>query len=58
MKRNTCMSRAKQLLDAFGKRYTTIEHDGGWCLYDSERPARRSNSKYIGKFYLSTNKDT
>lgn len=57
MKRNTCALRAKQLLDAFGKRYTTIEHDGGWCLYDSERPARRSNSKYIGKFYLSTNKD-
>lgn len=51
------MSKAKQLLDAFGERYLILEHDGGWCLYDSERPARRSNSKYIGKFYLSTNKD-
>lgn len=46
----------KALLDALGERYTTIEHDGGYCLYDKERPAKRSNYKYIGKFYVSSNK--
>lgn len=46
----------KHLLDALGERYTTIEHDGGYCLYDKQRPAKRSNSKYIGKFYIASDK--
>lgn len=46
----------KILLDALGERYTTIEHDGGYCLYDKQRPASRSNYKYIGRFYISTDK--
>lgn len=46
----------KVLLDALGERYTVIEHDGGYCLYDKERSAKRSNYKYIGKFYISSNK--
>ena len=46
----------KNLLEALGERYFTIEHDGGYCLYDKERPAKRSNYKYIGRFYVSSNK--
>ena len=46
----------KILLDALGERYTVIEHDGGYCLYDKQRPAGRTNSKYIGKFYISSDK--
>ena len=44
------------LLDALGERYEVIEHDGGYCLYDKRRPAQRSNYKYIGKFYISSDK--
>lgn len=44
------------LLDALGERYEVIEHDGGYCLYDKQRPAKRSNYKYIGKFYISSDK--
>ena len=44
------------LLDALGERYEVIEHDGGYCLYDKQRPAQRSNYKYIGKFYISSDK--
>ena len=46
----------KVLLDALGERYDVIEHDGGYCLYDKERPAKRSVHKYIGRFYISTDK--
>ena len=46
----------KILLDALGERYEVLEHDGGYCLYDKERPAKRSNCKYIGKFYISSDK--
>ena len=46
----------KILLDALGERYEVIEHDGGYCLYDKQRPAKRSNAKYIGKFYISSDK--
>ena len=47
----------KILLDALGERYEVLEHDGGYCLYDKQRPAKRSNAKYIGKFYISSNKN-
>lgn len=46
----------KSLLDALGERYEVLEHDGGYCLYDKERPAKRSNAKYIGRFYISSDK--
>lgn len=46
----------KILLDALGERYAVIEHDGGYCLYDKERPAKRTNCKYIGRFYISSDK--
>ena len=46
----------KILLDALGERYEVLEHDGGYCLYDKERPAKRTKYKYIGKFYISSNK--
>lgn len=46
----------KVFLNALGERFTTIEHDGGYCLYDKKRHAKRSNYKYIGKFYISSNK--
>ena len=46
----------KALLEALGERYVTIEHDGGYCLYDKERPSMRANYKYIGKFYISSDK--
>lgn len=46
----------KILLDALGERYEVLEHDGGYCLYDKERPAKRTKYKYIGKFYISSDK--
>lgn len=46
----------KILLYALGERYEVIEHDGGYCLYDKQRPAKRSNYKYLGKFYVSSDK--
>ena len=46
----------KVLLDALGERYEVLEHDGGYCLYDKERPAKRTKYKYIGKFYISSDK--
>ena len=46
----------KDLLDALGERYEVLEHDGGFCLYDKERPAKRTAYKYIGKFYISSDK--
>ena len=46
----------KNLLDALGERYEVLEHDGGYCLYDKQRPVKRSNIKYIGKFYISSDK--
>lgn len=46
----------KILLDALGERYEVLEHDGGYCLYDKQRPAKRSNAKYIGRFYISSDK--
>lgn len=46
----------KILLDALGERYEVLEHDGGYCLYDKERPAKRTRYKYIGKFYISSDK--
>ena len=49
-------SKDKILLDALGERYVVLEHDGGYCLYDKQRPAKRSNAKYIGKFYISSDK--
>lgn len=49
-------NRDKILLDALGERYEVLEHDGGYCLYDKRRPAKRSNAKYIGKFYISSDK--
>ena len=46
----------KNLLDALGERYEVLEHDGGYCLYDKQRPAKRTNCKYIGKFHISSDK--
>lgn len=46
----------KIILDALGERYEVLEHDGGYCLYDKQRPAKRSNAKYIGRFYISSDK--
>lgn len=46
----------KILLDALGERYEVLEHDGGYCLYDKQRPAKRTKYKYIGKFYISSDK--
>ena len=46
----------KVLLDALGERYEVLELDGGYCLYDKERPAKRTKYKYIGKFYISSDK--
>lgn len=54
MKKNM---KEKNLLNSLGERYTVIEHDGGYCMYDKQRPAKRSNYKYIGKFYVSSDKN-
>ena len=47
----------KALIDALEQRYLTIEHDGGYVLYDKERSGHRNQHLYLGKFYLSTNGD-
>ena len=47
----------KQLLAAFSDKYATFENNGGYCLYDKTRKARRSNFAFLGKFYISTNKN-
>lgn len=47
----------KALLGAFGDKYITIENNGGYCLYDKEHKSRRSNYTYLGKFYISTDKE-
>lgn len=44
----------EQMLEAFGKRYQLIEHDGGWLLYDKEGHSIRANALYLGLFYIST----
>lgn len=48
------MAKKKNLLKAFSKRYQTIEHDGGYILYDKDGKSNRANALYLGKFYLST----
>lgn len=47
----------KQLITAFDDRYVTIKNNDGYCLYDKEQKARRSNFKFLGKFYIATSKD-
>ena len=44
--------RPRKLLKLFSNNYTTIENDGGFCLYD--RYCKRGNAKFLGKFYIST----
>lgn len=51
------MARKKQLITAFDDRYVTIENNGGYCLYDKEQKSRRSNIKFLGKFYINTSKN-
>lgn len=59
MLKNTIIMKEKRKtrLDAFGERYILIEHDGGYCLYDKERPARRVNCQFLGKFYLASGRN-
>ena len=47
----------KKLIKAFGDRYSVLEHDGGYVLYDKERQGKRNNYYYIGKFYINTGGD-
>lgn len=42
------------LLKLFGERYLTIEHDGGYLLYDKEGKSRRAQSLFKGLFYLAS----
>lgn len=44
----------KALLTRFGERYTCIEHDGGYLLYDKEGKAKRAQQLFKGHFYLSS----
>lgn len=44
----------KELLKRFGERYHTIEHDGGYLLYDKEGKSRRALSLFKGLFYLAS----
>lgn len=44
----------KTLLDKLGTRYHTIEHNGGYLLYDKEGKARRANMLFKGLFYLAS----
>lgn len=51
---NTKKKRKDDMIAAFGERYKTIEHDGGYLLYDKEAQSRIATMHYIGQFYLST----
>ena len=44
----------KDLLKQFSERYTIMERDGGYLLYDKEGKARRANQLFKGRFYLSS----
>ena len=44
----------KTLLDKLGERYYTIEHNGGYLLYDKEGKAKRANMLFKGLFYLAS----
>ena len=50
------INKTKELLSAFGDRYATFENNGGYCLYDKEKPCKRANFSFLGKFYISTDK--
>lgn len=47
-------SKKKTLLKQFSERYTIIEHNGGYLLYDKEGKARRAQQLFKGLFYLSS----
>ena len=47
----------KDLLKQFGERYITIEHNGGYLLYDKEGKAKRAQYLYKGVFYLASSGD-
>lgn len=44
----------KDLLKQFGERYVTIEHNGGYLLYDKKGKAMRSQYLFKGLFYLAS----
>lgn len=57
----TITQKKKTLLATLGDRFTTIEHDGGYLLFDKEQEAhltQQSYGKYIGQIYLSSNGDS
>lgn len=43
----------KERIKAFDDDYILLEHDGGYCLYDKRVSGKRSQHKYLGKFYIS-----
>lgn len=47
----------KDLLKQFGERYITIEHNGGYLLYDKEGKAMRAQYLFKGLFYLASSGD-
>jgi len=60
----TTRDKKRALLNAFGKKYgnrfTILENDGGYVLYDKEQDAKltsQSYGKYIGKIYLASSGD-
>ena len=56
----TTTQKRKVLFNALGDRFTTIEHDGGYLLFDKEQEAhltQQSYGKYIGKIYLASSGD-
>lgn len=44
----------KDLLKQFGERYITIEHNGGYLLYDKEGKVMRAQYLFKGLFYLAS----
>ena len=47
----------KERLNAFGERYDYFAWNGGYILYDKETRGKRSNYKFCGRFYLSSQSD-
>lgn len=48
------MARKANIIKNVPERYSCLEHDGGYIMYDKETRGKRSNSLFKGKFFIST----
>ena len=46
----------KEMVNALGEKYVSLDHNGGYCLYDKERKSTRANYSFLGKYYISNDR--